>query len=65
MLKKDLSSLLSGKSHAANWVLKQALEASINFSYHTELLSEVQTAISCLVAGQPSVADPDLQPLAC
>lgn len=69
MLKKDLSSLLSGKSHAANWVLKQALEASINFSYqtaeHNELLSEVQTAISCLVAGQPSVADPDLQPLAC
>lgn len=69
MLKKDLSSLFSGKSHVANWVLKQALEASINFSCQTaertELLSEVLTAITCSVAGQASVAGPDLQPLAC
>ena len=35
MLKKDLSSLLSGKSHVANWVLKQALEASTSVSCQT------------------------------
>lgn len=68
MLKKDLSSLLSGKSHVANWDLKRALEASVNFSCqiaeYIESLSEVQTAFTFLVAGQPSVAGPELQSLA-